>query len=163
MNTDLEAIWAEVVPDTPFEARNLKDAYNNLYLSEEKAGQLFSFFSILAVFITCLGLFGLVSFMAERRTKEIGIRKTLGASVPTVVSLLMKDFSKWVLASNIVAWPVAYYAASRWLQNYAYRIHVDIWILFISGMLTLIIALITVGFQAVKAASANPVETLRHE
>jgi len=160
---DLQSIWKEVLPDAPFESQHLKDAYNRLYLSEEKAGQLFTFFSMLAIFITCLGLFGLVSFMAERRTKEIGIRKTLGASVPKVVSLLVKDFSRWVVASNIIAWPVAYYAVARWLQNYAYRIHIDVWVFFISGALTLIIALITVGFQAVKAASANPVETLRHE
>ena len=120
-------------------------------------------FSFLAIFIACLGLFGLASFVADRKTKEIGIRKVLGASVPGLIGLLSVNFTKWVLLSNIIAWPVAWFAMNRWLQNFAYRINIGIWIFFVSGLLALLIALLTVSYQAIKAAMCNPVEALRYE
>jgi len=117
----------------------------------------------LAIFITCLGLFGLASFTAEQRTKEIGIRKALGASVSGIILLLSKEFTKWVLVANIIAWPVAYLAMNRWLQNFAYRIDIGLGTFILAGVLALVIALLTVGYQAIKAARANPVDALRYE
>jgi putative ABC transport system permease protein len=115
------------------------------------------------VFIACLGLLGLAAFMAEQRTKEIGIRKVLGAKVSGIVLMLSKEFAKWVLIANIIAWPVAYFAMSNWLQNFAYRTSIGIWTFVLSAALALTIALLTVSFQAVKAATSNPVDSLRYE
>ena len=120
-------------------------------------------FSLLAIFISCLGMFGLISFEAERRTKEIGIRKTLGASIPGVVMLLTRDFTKWILIANIIAWPLAWYFMSKWLQNFAYRIDMSWWIFALAGGLALLIALLTLSWQAIRAATANPVDSLRYE
>ena len=125
--------------------------------------QIFGLFSLLAIFVACLGLFGLVAFMAERRTKEIGIRKTLGASIPDLTLLLSKEFIKLVIVANFVAWPIAYYAMNLWLQQYAYRIQPGLGIFIISGTLALIIALSTISYQAIKAARANPIDSLRYE
>ena len=125
--------------------------------------QIFGLFSLLAIFVACLGLFGLVAFMAERRTKEIGIRKTLGASIPDLTLLLSKEFIKLVIVANLVAWPIAYYAMNLWLQQYAYRIQPGLGIFIISGTLALIIALSTISYQAIKAARANPIDSLRYE
>jgi putative ABC transport system permease protein len=108
-------------------------------------------------------LFGLAAFAAEQRTKEIGIRKVLGANVTGIVKMLSKEFIKWVLAANVIAWPVAYVAMNSWLQNFAYRINIGLWTFLLAGALALVIALMTVSFQAVKAAIANPVEALRYE
>jgi putative ABC transport system permease protein len=124
---------------------------------------LFVTFSLLAIFIACLGLFGLAAFMIEQRTREIGIRKVLGASVPGLLGLLSTQFTKWVLIANLVAWPVAWYAMNRWLENFAYRIEIVWWFYLIAGGLAMLIALITVFSQAVRAALANPVESLRYE
>ena len=120
-------------------------------------------FSLLTVVIACLGLFALAAFATEQRTKEIGIRKVLGASVPEVLRMLTADFVKWVLTANLIAWPAAFYAMSEWLQSFAYRTDLNIWIFTISGAVALLIALITVMYHAVKAATANPVESLRYE
>jgi putative ABC transport system permease protein len=125
--------------------------------------RLFSIFSILAIFISCLGLFGLSMFVAERRTKEIGIRKVLGSSVPGIVVLLSRTFVKWVLVANIIAWPIAWFAMNKWLQSFAYRIDLTIWPFLLSGLAALTIALLTVCWQAIRAARANPVEALRYE
>ena len=124
---------------------------------------MFSYFSLLAEFIACLGLFGLASFIAEQRTKEIGIRKALGATISSIVVLLTKEFTKWVLLPNIIAWPLAYLAMNQWLQNFAYRINIALGVFILAALLAFVIALLTVGYQAIKAAKANPVEALRYE
>ena len=159
----LEKTWKSIFPNTSFDYDFLENSYNRLYISEEKVGQLLTLFSSLAIFVACLGLFGLASYMVEQRYKEIGIRKVLGADVSRIVFLLSKDFTKSVLIANLVAWPVAYYILYKWLQNYAYRIGIGFWMFLASGAFVLSIALITVSYQAIKAALANPVDTLRYE
>jgi putative ABC transport system permease protein len=139
------------------------DDYDSLYMNEMQTRKLFSIFSFLAIFIACLGLFGLASFIAERKTNEIGIRKILGASAPRIVNHLNKRFVKWVLIATLIAWPAAWYVMSRWLQNFAYRIDLSWWMFVLAAVLALMIALITVSFQTVKAALKNPADSLRHE
>src|SRR5690606_7014575 len=156
-------IWKKFVPGKPFEYFYLDEDFNKLYQSERKTGQIFTSFSILAIFIACLGLFGLTAFTVERRIKEIGIRKVLGASISTIVFLISKEFLKWVLLANLIAWPVAYYFMNEWLQNFAYREDISFWVFIISGILALLIALLTVSSQTFKAATANPVKSLRYE
>jgi putative ABC transport system permease protein len=135
----------------------------NLYTNEQKVRTLFNYFTFMAIFISCLGLFGLASYLTEQRTKEIGIRKVLGASVPKIVRMLSKEFLKWVLIANLIAWPVAYYFMDKWLQNFAYRTDLKIETFLLSGAVTFIIALLTVSYQTVKAANANPADSLRYE
>ncbi|MCJ7579153.1 MAG: ABC transporter permease [Candidatus Aminicenantes bacterium] len=159
----LESTWNSVFPGTQFEYDFLESSYNRLYLSEEKIGQLLTLFSGLGIFVACLGLFGLTSYMTEQRHKEIGIRKVLGADISKIVFLLSKDFTKSVLLANLFAWPIAYYAASLWLKSYAYRININPLIFLTAGAVVLTIALLTVSFQAIKAALANPVDTLKYE
>ena len=159
----LEKKWEEFTPDQPFEYFFLDDSFDKLYRSEQRAGQLFTAFSIIAGLIACLGLLGLAAFSTEQRTKEVGIRKVLGASVPSIIVLLSKGFTKWMLVANLIAWPVAYYVMDRWLHNFAYRTSIELWIFPASALLTLGIALVTVSFLAVRAAFANPVEALRYE
>jgi putative ABC transport system permease protein len=125
--------------------------------------QTLGIFSALAISIACLGLFGLAVYTAEQRTKEIGIRKVVGASMASVAALLSKDFVKLVLVANLVAWPIAWYAMNRWLQGFAYRVEIGWWIFALAGGLALMIALLTISTQAIKAALANPVEALRYE
>jgi len=125
--------------------------------------QMFGYFSILAIFISCLGLFGLASFTAVRRTKEIGVRKILGASLTNIVLLLSRDFTKWVLVANIIAWPVAYFAMERWLKNFVYRISPNWTEFLLAGIIAFLIALLTVSFQSFKAAACDPVDSLRYE
>jgi putative ABC transport system permease protein len=120
-------------------------------------------FSCLAILIACLGIFGLASFTAEKRTKEIGIRKVLGASVSGIIMNLSKEFTKWVVLANVIAWPIAYYFMNNWLHNFAYRINLNIWIFILSGLAALAIALLTVSYQSIKAATADPVDSLRYE
>jgi putative ABC transport system permease protein len=134
-----------------------------LYQAEERLRQVVVFFASLAIFIAGLGLLGLASFLAEQRTREIGIRKILGATVAQVTVLLSKDFLKLVIAANLIAWPVAWYVMKRWLENFAYRSDISWWIFLMSGGVALVIALLTVSFQAIRAALANPVESLRYE
>ncbi len=153
----------ELAPGAPFEYHFLDESFEALYQREQKFEKLFIFFSAFAVFIACLGLFGLASFMAERRTKEIGIRKVLGASTGNVVLLLSKEFTKWVVLANIVAWPIAYYAMVKWLSNFAYRIGIEIWVFIVSGVIAFLIALVTVSTKSLKAAVANPADSLRYE
>jgi putative ABC transport system permease protein len=159
----IESIWKKFAPGYPFNYRFLDEALDGLYRSEQRIGTILKYFSTLAIFISCLGLFGLASFMAEQRTKEIGIRKVLGATVSNIVLLLSKEFSKWVLWANIIAWPVAYYAMNRWLQSYAYHINITLWSFLLAAGLALIIALLTVCYQATRAALTNPVDSLRYE
>jgi putative ABC transport system permease protein len=124
---------------------------------------IFRYAAGFAVVIACIGLFGLASFMAEKRIKEIGIRKTLGASVSGITVMLSKEFVKWVMIANVVAWPVAYYFMNKWLQNFAYRTTVGMWIFVVSTVVSLSVAILTVSYRAVRAAMANPVEALRYE
>ena len=159
----IDATWNALYPNQSINWHFLDDDFQAQYQAEEKQGQLFSYFSLLAVLIACFGLFGLASFNAERRTKEIGVRKVMGGSVWSIVLLLTNDFSKLVLLSNLVAWPVAYFAMDRWLQNFAYRIDLTPLIFIGSGLIALCIAWVTVGGTAAKAASAKPVLALRYE
>ncbi len=159
----LENTAKTFAPEFPFEYTFLDDEFDRLYRSEQRLGTLFNIFSILAIFIASLGLFGLSSFTAEQRTKEIGIRKTFGASWSKIVILFSKEFAKWILLANIIAWPAAYIGIDKWLQNFAFRIDIGIGSFILSGMLVLVIALLTVSFHSIKAAIANPVEALRYE
>lgn len=150
-------------PDRPFEYAFLDESFDAQYRAEEKLGRIFSYFSILAIFIACLGLFGLASFTTERRTKEIGIRKVLGATVLGIVVLLSKEFTKWVLIANAIAWPIAYYSLNKWLQSFAYRTHITVLTFIFAAGISFMIALLTVIYQALRAATANPVKSLRYE
>jgi ABC-type antimicrobial peptide transport system permease subunit len=160
---ELNSIWEKYVPEYPFEYHFLDESLDNLYRVEDRIGTVFKYFTVIAIIISCLGLFGLASFTTEQRTKEIGIRKVLGATIPNILFLITKDFTAWVLMANIVAWPVAYYAMHRWLQNFAYRTNIGISTFIFSATVALLIALLTVSYQSIKAALANPVESLRYE
>jgi putative ABC transport system permease protein len=159
----VENIWSRYPSDTPFEYTFLDEDYNKLYQSEEKTATLFNVFAIVAIFISCLGLLGLITFVAYLRTKEIGIRKVLGASTGSITTLMTKDFILLVLVAFVIAAPVAWYAMNKWLQDYSYRIYLDWKIFATAGLLAIAIAMITVSFQAIKAALANPVKSLRTE
>ena len=159
----LEQAWLKLAPNFPFQYSFLDESINSLYQAEEKTERIAGAFSMLAIVIACLGLFGLASYATEQRTKEIGIRKVLGASVAGIVNLLSSDFTKLVIAANFIAWPVTYYAMNKWLQNFAYRIEISWWMFALAGGLALLIALLTVSTQAIRAALANPVEALRYE
>ncbi len=153
----------EFVPEFPFELRFLEEDIDRLYRTEQRIGSLVRYGAILAVFVACLGLFGLASFNAEQRTKEIGVRKVLGASVSGIVFLFSKEFAKWALLANAIAWPVSYFVMRKWMQSFAYRIPLAWEIFVLSAGLALMIALLTVSYQAVKAATSNPVDSLRYE
>jgi putative ABC transport system permease protein len=155
--------WEELFPGNPFDYFFLDTYFNRHYQAEERIGKMFTAFTILGVIIACLGLFGLASFTAERKTKEIGIRKVLGASVSEIVLLLSKDIIKWVIIANLIAWPLVYVVMNLWLSNFAYHVNVNVGILVGSAFLALAIALITVSYQSIKAACANPVDALKYE
>ena len=155
--------WDDFFPSQPYEFNFLDEVFNSQYKTDQQFGKVFSLFTFLAIIISCLGLLGLASYTNLQRTKEIGIRKVLGASVSGIVSMLSLEFTKWVLIANIIAWPVAYYFMNKWLQDFAYRIDISWWMFVLSGGIALIIALATVSIQAVKAAIANPIESLRYE
>lgn len=155
--------WQQVFPGRPFEYFFLDESFDNQYTADRQFGKVFVLFALLAILVSCLGLFGLASFTAEQSTKEVGIRKVLGASAAKIVFLLSKEFSKWVLLANIIAWPLAYFAMEKWLHNFAYRTTMGIEIFILSGLLAFLTALLTVSYQAVKAASANPVDALKYE
>ncbi|MEE9168447.1 MAG: ABC transporter permease [bacterium] len=159
----IENKWKELQLGNTFSYFFLDEDFDRQYGSEERMGKLFSILTVLGIIIAILGLFGLASFVAEQRTKEIGIRKVLGASVSGIVVLISKEFTKWVLLANIIAWPVTYFFVNNWLQNFAYRMNIALWVFVLSAALALAIALLTVGFQAVKAAFANPIDSLRYE
>jgi hypothetical protein len=159
----IETIWRELEPAYPFRYTFLDESFDRLYRSEQRMGQIFISFTSIAILISCLGLFGLASFTAEQRTKEIGIRKVLGASVSNILLLLSREFTKWVLLANIIAWPIAYYAMWKWLQGFAYRIDLEFWIFLLSGIMALFIALLTVVSKSLRTAITNPVNALRYE
>jgi putative ABC transport system permease protein len=159
----IEKTWYDYIPYKPFEYFFFDEDYDQLYKAEQRMGVLFTIFSVLAIFIACLGLYGLASYTAERRTREIGIRKAMGASIPQLIFLLSGEFTKWVLMANVIAWPVAFYFMNKWLQSFAYRINISIFVFILAALAALLIALLTVTYQAVKAARINPVEALRYE
>ena len=155
--------WSQFFPTDPFSYSFLDERYDKQYRADERFGQVFGFFTLMAVLVACLGLFGLATFTAEQRTKEIGVRKVLGASVGNIIGLLSKDFLKLVLIAIVIASPIAWYAMNRWLQDFAYRTDIHWWVFLLAGGLTVLIALLTVSFQSVKAALMNPVKSLRSE
>jgi len=161
----IEKKWMELEPGFPFDYTFLDQTFDELYNAEQRIGKLFIYFSVIAIFIACLGLFGLASFMAEQRTKEIGVRKTFGASSPTLAMMMTRDFTIYVLLSNIIAWPLAFYFFNRWLQAFAFRISIfEEWFIFpLAGLVSFIIAIITVAYQVLKAANSNPAEALKYE
>ena len=152
-----------ISPIDIFELKLLDNTYSELYDQEQRLGQAFNIFAFIAMFLAGLGLFGLVSFQVFERTKEIGIRKVLGSSVYNVVMLLSRTFIGLLLVSFLIATPLCYYLIDRWLQNYAYHVEVNGWIFIMAGLFTLVIAFLTVSVQAIKAATANPIQSLRTE
>ncbi|MBU8892838.1 MAG: ABC transporter permease [Bacteroidales bacterium] len=155
--------WNSVMPQYPFEYHFLNDEYDRMYKSEERMGSLIKYFAIIAILIASLGLFGLVSFMAEKRTKEIGIRKAMGSSAMQIIFLLSKDFTRLVFVAIIIAIPVSWYFIEQWLQDYAYKTDLSWWIFALAAVLSLVIAILTVSYQAFKASNTNPARTLRYE
>jgi ABC-type antimicrobial peptide transport system permease subunit len=156
-------VWNEFVPDQPFDYSFIDDGYNKLYHAEQRSSTLIAAFAIIAILISAMGLLGLAAFAAEQRVKEIGIRKVLGASVQNIIGLLSAEFLKTVLIANVVAFPVAWYMMNKWLQDFAYRTNISWWIFAVAACIALLIALITVSIQSIKAALANPVNSLRSE
>jgi putative ABC transport system permease protein len=159
----LEKTWEEMDLGYPFEPRFLDEDFENLYQSDARLGTIFQTFAALAVFVACLGLFGLASFTAEQKTKEIGIRKVLGSTTAGIMALLNKDFLKWTVAANLFAWPAAYIAMQAWLKKFAYRAGIEIWIFFLAAAIGLVVAQLTVSLQTLKAARTNPANSLKYE
>jgi ABC-type antimicrobial peptide transport system permease subunit len=157
------AVFREKNPGSPFEYKFADEEYGKKFATEERIGKLATFFAILAIFISCLGLFGLASFMAEQRTKEIGVRKVLGASVAGVTALLTRDFLKLVVVAMLIASPLAWYFMQGWLTDFAYRIEIQWWMFALTGSMAVLIAFLTVAGQAIKAALVNPVKSLKSE
>jgi putative ABC transport system permease protein len=159
----LQNVFKDDLPNSAFDYQFLDKHVESLYKAEQQTSKMIAVFSILAIFIACLGLFGLAAFTAERRTREIGIRKVLGATVTDVSAMLSKDFVKLVLIAMLIGFPVGAWAMSKWLQGFAYRISISWWVFVLAALAALVIALATVSFQAIKAAVANPVKSLRSE
>jgi len=162
-HASLNKSWNEVYPGIPFEFSFLDESIASMYTKEQKTSTLMNLAMVVAVFISCMGLFGLILFSSASRQKEIGIRKVLGASVPGIVFLLSKDFLKLVFIATLIASPIVYYFMNLWLQNYAYRIQISWWMLAMAWLSALFIALLTISFQAIKSALANPILSLRTE
>jgi len=160
---NMKVAWESVVPGYPFEYRFIDEDFERLYRTEKRMVDLLKYFSIMAIIIACLGLFGLASFTAEQRKKKIGIRKVLGASEVKLTYLLCRDFLLLVIVSSFIAWPISYFVLGGWLESFAYRIDLSVWMFIVSGLLTAVVAIITVGWQAIGAAHANPVDSLRNE
>ncbi len=159
----IKKIWNNYIPDKPFEYRFLNEEYDALYRKEQKSMQIFSSFSLISVFLACLGLFGIVAVIIVQRTKEIAVRKVMGASVQTVVLRLVSDYVRPVLTAILIAFPIAYFSSYVWLKGFAYRIPIQWWVFIVSGLLIMAIALLTICTQAVKAALSNPASSIRHE
>jgi putative ABC transport system permease protein len=159
----IQATWKKINPSSPFAYSFLDQDFQRNYEKEQLTLQLIRYFTLIAIVIACLGLFGLASFRAEQRVKEIGIRKVLGSSVSQIVMLLSKDFLKLVVISFIIASPIGYYVMMQWLQGFAYHVNVSWWIFALAGTSALLIALLTIGFQSVRSAFANPVNSLKSE
>jgi len=161
--TFLKNKWAEFDSKYPFEFSFIEERYDALYRSEENLVKLFGYFTALAIIIGCLGLFGLASFTAEQRTKEIGVRKVLGASVTNIILLLVREFTRWVVVAVVIAWPVSYFLMNDWLRNFAYRVNIGVYTFAVAAAMAFMIAVLTVSYQAVRAALSNPVNALKYE
>jgi putative ABC transport system permease protein len=159
----LQSKWKSLAPQRPFSYSFLDENFNKQYLTEDRFGKLFMYFAVLAIMISCLGLLGLASYSTLQRTREIGIRKVLGATVPGIVNMLSKEFLKLVIIAALIAFPIAWYGMHNWLRDFAYRINIGWWVFAVAGILAFFIAIITISFQAIKAALANPVNSLRSE
>lgn len=159
----IKALWQKFFPDKPFEYNFLDTVFDQTYKSENKTARLFSLFAGLAILISCMGLLGLVAHVSNVRKKEIGVRKVLGASVSGIIQLLGKEFIVLIIIAWVIAFPLAWWAMSKWLQNFAYRISMDGWVFIAAGLAAFAIALLSISFQAIKAAVANPVKSLRTE
>jgi len=160
---NIQNVWNVDVKSRPFQYFFLDETYAKLYRSEMNFKTIFFYITFIAIFIACLGLFGLSSFITEQRTKEIGIRKVLGASVSGLVAMLSKDFISLVLIAALIAFPLAWWAMHRWLQDFVYRININWWVFIAAATISLLIALVTISSQAIKAAISNPVKSLRSE
>jgi hypothetical protein len=159
----MKKVFQQVYTDFPFSFGFINEDLSRLYLAEQRMGKLFNIFSVLSVIVSCLGLFGLTTFATQRRIKEIGVRKVLGASVAGIVGMLSKDFIKLVIFALLIAFPVAWWVMSKWLQNFAYHISIRWWFFALAGVIAIVISFITVSYQSVKAARSNPVKSLRSE
>jgi putative ABC transport system permease protein len=159
----VQSVWSRFNPGYPISYTFLDERINALYRNEARMMEMFGYFSLLAIFIACLGLFGLASFTTEQRTKEIGVRKVLGATLSNIVILLSREYSKWVLVANIIAFPVAFFFMSNWLDNFACRVGIGWTIFVLTALLTFLIAILTVSYQSVKAALGDPAHALRYE
>jgi ABC-type antimicrobial peptide transport system permease subunit len=159
----IEAVFRNIVPSAAFDYKFVDEEYAKKFSQEQRIGKLATFFAILAIFISCLGLFGLASFVAEQRTKEIGIRKIVGASIFNIWNLLSKEFVALVIISLLIASPIAYYFMNNWIQKYTYHTGISLWVFVAAGIGALVITLLTVSYQAIKAALMNPVKSLRTE
>jgi putative ABC transport system permease protein len=159
----IQAAWNNRVTTRPFQHFFLDETYAKQYAADKNFRTIFFYITAIAIFISCLGLFGLTSFITEQRTKEIGIRKVLGASVPGIVTMLSKDFVKLVIIAAIIAFPVAWYAMNTWLHDFVYRIQISWWVFAIAAFTALFIALATISYQAIRSAIASPVKSLRSE
>jgi putative ABC transport system permease protein len=160
---DITELWKKYSPDQPIRYTFLDEQFANMYQDVQRTGSIFTSFAILAIIIACLGLFALSAFMAEQRSKEIGIRKVLGATVSNITALLSIDFIKLVFIAIAIASPIAWYGMTKWLQDFSYKIPISWWIFVLSGAVAILIALFTVSFQSIKAALMNPVRSLRSE
>jgi putative ABC transport system permease protein len=161
--TKMEAIWTDTFPDKPFNYYFLDEDFNEQFINIERSRDIISYFTFLAIFIASLGLFGMVAYAAEKRTKEIGIRKTLGCSVTQIMTLLSKELIALVLVANLIAYPIAYFSITRWLNEFPYRMDINIYTFLLSTLLAVIISLLTISYQSLKAATANPIDALKYE
>ena len=159
----IESTWKELFPDQPYTSTYLTDRFNGQFEADEKRGLIFTLFTLLAIFIACLGLFGLASYMVEQRTKEIGIRKVFGANDGTILTLIARDFLILVSVGIVIAVPVAWYFMHKWLQNYVYRIHIGVALVVLAALITLIITLLTVSYKAWQASIMNPATAIKTE
>ncbi|MFC2117564.1 ABC transporter permease [Bacteroidota bacterium] len=159
----IRSIWDKYGPGTEIQMDDMEGWVENMYSKEQREKKIFNIFSVMAIFISCLGLFGMASFVAEQKSKEIGIRKTMGASITSIVIMLSVEFSKWVIIANIIAWPAAIFVMNRWLRNFEYKTSLSWWIFVLAAIIALVIALITVGFKTTKAARLNPVDAIRYD
>jgi putative ABC transport system permease protein len=160
---DMNEVWNSLFPEYPFQYEDVKVMYHKVYKSELLQAKLLSVFTVIALFICSMGLFGLALIVTQNRTKEIGVRKVNGARVVEILTILNKDFLRWVLIAFVLACPFGWYAMNKWLENFAYKTTLSWWIFVIAGVLALVIALLTVSLQSYKAATQNPVEALRYE
>ena len=161
--SDIKNQWTGYNASAPFSYSFLDEQFASLYSAEDRTGKIFTSFSVIAVIIACLGLFGLAAFMIRQRVKEIGIRKVLGASSTSITAMLSVEFLKLIIIAALISFPITWYAMDKWLQDFAYRIDIQWWVFLLAGLIAFLVAGVTISFQAIKAALANPVKSLRSE